>query len=245
MGEYASRRVVTEFADWFEQELPEIVEKGIMLPVIRMIWKEKLIRLDEELRAYGTEHGIKLGTTATCMFFWKDTYLLVQSGDSRAYEIRRKAVQLSEDQSYVQEQVRLGKLSPEEARHHPNRNVLTDCIGGSRPSVPVTETGQVRGNAVYMLCSDGLVHETEEKELADRLSPKRCGNISALHEALVQLTEDVKLRGETDNITAVGMHVKKERWPKQMGETFRVIKKLMVYDSSKEGMETSGEDGDG
>ncbi len=246
-GEYASRRVVTEFVRWFEQELPALEERKQYLPAVRPVWAKLLTQLDEELRAYGRRHGIKLGTTATCMLFRDTEYLLAQSGDSRAYEIRRKAVQLTEDQSYVQQQVRMGLLTPEEARRHPRRNVLTDCIGGSRPSVPVTVLGQTKRNAVYLLCSDGLVHETENRELASVLSLRRCRRIPGLQEGLAKLTEQVKRRGETDNITAVGMYAGnvpvRKRKMKESG--FALTEKLIAYEGEGEAMETSGEEKDG
>ena len=242
MGEYASRCVVMEFADWFEHELPALAEQEIQLSGIRTVWTNMLVRLDEEMRAYGRRRGLKLGTTATCMLFWKGDYLLMQSGDSRAYEIYRRATQLTEDQSYVQQQVRMGRLTSEEARRHPRRNVLTDCVGGSRPSVPKADMGKVRGNAVYLLCSDGLVHEVEERELSARLSPWRCSHISALQEGLVQLTELVKKRGETDNITAIGMRIKKERGQEKAGIPFLLTEKMILCDSGGETIETSGEE---
>lgn len=247
MGEYASRRVVTEFARWFERELPGLGEGELCLANIKNIWVKKMVRLDEEMRSYGKMRGVKLGTTATCMLFQGRDYLLVQSGDSRAYEIRGKAVQLTEDQSYVQQQVKMGLITPEEARRHPRRNVLTDCVGGSRPSVPAAALGRVKGNAVYLLCSDGLVHEAENRELASALSPWKCRHVSELREGLVKLTELVKRRGETDNITAVGMYagnvcIYRE---KRKDSGFALTERLLVYDGEDETLETSGEERDG
>jgi len=242
LGEFASRRVVKEFVRWFEQTFPELAAQGITLAGIQTGWMEKMIRLDEELRSYGREHGIKTGTTATCMLFWKGAYLLVQSGDSRAYEISRRAVQLSEDQSYVQQQVKMGKITREEARRHPRRSLLTDCIGGSRPSVPVPTIGTVKRGAVYLLCSDGLVHEVTQRELGRRLAPWKNGHALGLHESLVQLTELVKQRGETDNITAVGMYVGRSRKKRKKGTcsmdgrevSFLLTEKLTLYDDPAE-----------
>lgn len=242
MGEYASRRVVLEFADWFTEELPRMAEEGLSLNGIQLVWVEKLTNLDKEYRDYGKAHGIKIGTTATCMLFWRESYLLVQSGDSRAYQLGWRALQLSEDQSYVQQQVKLGNLTRKEARTHPRRNVLTDCIGGSRPSVPVAVTGKRKRGAAYMLCSDGLVHEITRRELGIRLAPWRRGRILALHEGLVELTELVKQRGETDNITAVGMIVGKEGFPKEKEKLFLLTERVVLFECNTESEETSGEE---
>lgn len=242
IGEYASRRVVMEFVQWFERTFPEIAGRGATLEGIQDDWMDKMVRLDEELRGYGREHGLKTGTTATCMLFWRGAYLLMQSGDSRAYEIGWRTVQLTEDQSYVQQQVRLGNLTREEAVRHPRRSLLTDCIGGSRPSVPVPAMGTVKRGAVYLLCSDGLVHEVTPRELKHRLAPWKNGHAVGLHESLVQLTELVKQRGETDNITAVGMYVgrSRRRWKKGFSSEdgrevpFLLTEKLMVYEKPAE-----------
>ncbi len=242
MGEYASRRVVLDFSEWFEHELP-LLAGELSLVEVKQKWTEKLVGLDREFRGYGETHGVKLGTTATCMLFWQGKYLLVQSGDSRAYQIRWRAVQLSEDQSYVQEQVRLGRLTKKEARMHPRRNVLTNCIGGSRPSVPVAAMGETKVGAVYLLCSDGLVHEVSGAEIACRLAPWKSSCILALHENLVELTELVKARGETDNITAVGMRVGKGRFAVST-ESFILTERLVLFDQSTRAGETSGEEED-
>ena len=73
--------------------------------------------------------------------------------------MKRNIRQLSEDQSLVQKQVREGKLTPEKAKIHPKRNVLTDCIGGSRPSIPVCTYGNVKVGAGYLLCSDRISYK--------------------------------------------------------------------------------------
>ena len=244
-GELASASVVSAFTDWMYRDLSMLSQYPLEDHTIRKQWSDLIGVQNCRIRAYGERYHCMTGSTVTALLLTESRYYLLNIGDSRAYEIAEQVTQLTEDHTVVANEVRLGNLTKEQADHSSIQNVLTRCVGVKETAYPDLFFGTVRKGAVYMLCSDGLVHETEEKELADRLSPKRCGNISALHEALVQLTEDVKQRGETDNITAVGMHVKKERWPKQTGETFRVIKKLMVYDSSKEGMETSGEDGDG
>lgn len=250
MGEYASRRVIREFAGWFEYELPQFAVHEFSLSQISSAWVEKLIMLDREFRGYREEHGRKLGTTATCMLFWQGEYLLVQSGDSRAYQIRSRAVQLSEDQSYVQQQVKLGVLTKKEARNHPRRNVLTDCIGGSRPSVPVVAIGRMKRGAVYLLCSDGLIHEASNMEFACRLAPWKCSQALDLHEGLVQLTEAVRRRGETDDITAAGMLAAKAFFGKKaVGSAekapFLLMEKLIIFDGNAGVGETAGEETDG
>ena len=146
----------------------------------------------------------------------------------------------------------MGRMTEKEARTHPRRNVLTDCVGGSRPSIPVAEIGRMKRYATYLLGSDGLVHETSKLELAYRLSPWKCGSILALREGVAQLTKLVRQRGETDDITAVGMFAagsyfrRKAAVNMEVGKPpFLLVDKLVVFDDRKVVMETTGEESDG
>lgn len=208
MGEYASSYVATDMLRWFMEELPELLRGRRTLEQIGEIWTEMLVGYDRYLREYGHRRGIKLGTTATCVLFWKGYFLLAQSGDSRLYESGRKLRQISRDQSRVQEQIDRGLLTKEEARRHPGRNILSDCIGGSRPSVPVCTYGRIRRGTNYVLCSDGLVHELSDKEIARFTNGISHGLRNDLQDRLSEMTEVVKSRGETDNITVVGVMVR-------------------------------------
>lgn len=209
MGEYASSYVVMDMLRWFEEDLPELLCEHHTLEQIGEIWTQMLVSYDGHLREYGKRRGIKLGTTATCVLFWKGRFLLAQSGDSRFYESGRKLWQISKDQSRVQEQIDKGVLTREEARFYPGRNILSDCIGGSRPSVPVCTYGRVKSGINYVLCSDGLVHELSDKEIAQFTNGINHTLQSDLRGRLAEMTEVVKSRGETDNITAVAVMVKR------------------------------------
>lgn len=209
-GEYASQTVVHEFIHWFESNLHGCLMEKAVLDHVEKEWAELLIRMDEQLRVYGNMNGIKVGTTATCMLFWKKWYLLAQSGDSRAYQIGRTIKQISEDQSFVQQQVKNGNLTAQEAIRHPKRNLLTNCIGSSRPSVPVFSRGRLERNSYYMLCTDGFVHEMSLKEMFDFLAPKENPLLGALQKNLKRMTELLKKRGERDNITALVVMVKRK-----------------------------------
>lgn len=229
MGEYASGKVTQTFVNWFEQTLPDFIARAVSLEEIAGVWKNMLIDLDQEFREYGQRKGLKLGTTATGMLFWRGRFLLMQSGDSRAYEIGRNCRQLSEDQSYVWQQVKLGLLMPEEAKHHPKRNVLLDCIGGSRPSVPEWKTERVGKRSNYLLCSDGFVHEINNSELVYFLAPRIGQDVDVLRESLEEMTEIVKRRGEKDNITALLIRTENRKKKYQdKGFYFHVRQKIIL-----------------
>jgi len=231
-GECASFSVVDCFADWFEHKLPHRIRDKRSMEEIGNEWQTVLTDLDIRMRKIGSKRQIKLGTTATCMLFWKKKYLLVQSGDSRAYHIGRFITQLSEDQSFVQKQVNSGFMTEQEAKYHPKRNVLTDCIGGSRPSIPVCSVGRQKVSGSYLLCSDGFVHELSAEEIWENMRDSHEMDPDQVRERMERLIQEAIERGEKDNITAVvvtvNKGVKQKGLRKRLAEEFTVRERLIA-----------------
>ena len=140
-----------------------------------------------------------MGSTLTAAGFLDDFVYLAQVGDSRAYLVREgRVVQLTRDQSMVQELVDSGAMTEEEARRSSQRNVILQALGIG-PSVQVDLTYlQVREGDLILLCSDGLSGVVEDTELAEYEAQFRA--LPALCEALVELANS---RGGPDNITVV------------------------------------------
>lgn len=237
LGECASFSVVDCFVDWFEHKLPYRIRDQRSMKEIGNEWQAVLTELDDRMRKIGSERRIKLGTTATCMLFWKKKYLLVQSGDSRAYHIGRFLTQLSEDQSFVQKQVNSGFMTEQEAKYHPKRNVLTDCIGGSRPSIPVCSVGRQKVPGSYLLCSDGFIHELSGEEIWEDMRGSHEMEPDQVKDRMEGLIQKVIGRGEKDNITAVVITVNKEvkqiSLGKRRAEEFTVREKLIVTEGTR------------
>ena len=93
-----------------------------------------------------TEHDKRgMGTTTTALILLPERFILGQVGDSRGYLLRAgQFLQITKDHSYVQEQVDLGLLTPEQARVHPYSNVITRCIGANAEVVPDLYFGHLR-----------------------------------------------------------------------------------------------------
>ena len=144
-----------------------------------------------------------MGTTVVAALFDTERVTLVHVGDSRAYlhrngELRR----LTDDHSWVQEQVNAGILSPDEARRHPLKNVVTRALGGgTHVAVDLIEVPTHRGDR-YLLCSDGLTGMVDEEEIAEHLARRR--PVDELVQSLVDLANE---RGGVDNITAIMVEV--------------------------------------
>lgn len=143
-------------------------------------------------------HG--MGTTCTALVVAEQAIHFGHVGDSRAYLWKQNTIhRITEDHTYVQELVRSGEITREEAETHPKRNILTNAMG-TKPDVKV-DTGKFHlpfetGDRL-LLCSDGLYDYLVDAEIAHYLT----GNTIA--EAAEQMIQEAKNRGGHDNITIV------------------------------------------
>ena len=108
-----------------------------------------------------------MGTTLVAAVILGRKVYVANVGDSRAYLINKGSMtQITDDHSWVEEQVRAGLLTPEQAKRHPQRNLVTRALG-SKPSVDVDLfEGKVSTGDVILLCSDGLTGRVEDHEIA-------------------------------------------------------------------------------
>jgi serine/threonine protein phosphatase PrpC len=130
-------------------------------------------------------------------------YLVGHVGDSRIYLVRDGQMrQLTKDHSLVQEQVDAGLLTPEQARRHPQSNVITRCIGMADDIDPDVFDGEARVGDAFLLASDGLTGMVDDRRiqqlLLSRAKPER------IVDALIQ---EANVNGGNDNITAVVVRV--------------------------------------
>ncbi|MDM4722016.1 protein phosphatase 2C domain-containing protein [Micromonospora sp. WMMA1363] len=139
-----------------------------------------------------------MGTTLTAALLAGDTLVLAQVGDSRCYLLRDGALtQLTRDDTFVQALVDQGALSPEQARHHPQRSLVTRAVQGS-DTPPAIGTLTVAPGDRLLLCSDGLSDYVEHDAVAAALT--RYGDRQLCGEQLVKLAHQA---GAPDNVTVV------------------------------------------
>jgi PPM family protein phosphatase len=148
-----------------------------------------------------------MGTTMTVALVEDATVTLGHVGDSRAYVLRDGELeQLTDDHSLVAELVRGGKLSAEEAEHHPQRSVITRALG-TDPDVDVdTFTVEAEDGDVFVLCSDGLTDMVGDDEIGEVLAASR----ENLKEAAEELVRRANKAGGQDNITVVAFEMTDE-----------------------------------
>jgi protein phosphatase len=147
-----------------------------------------------------------MGTTITVALVGDVGVTFGHVGDSRAYALRDGELeQLTDDHSLVAELVRAGKLSAEEAEHHPQRSVITRALG-TDPDVDVDAfTVEARPGDVFMICSDGLTDMVGDEEIVQIL--ERRDSLDDAARALVSRANDA---GGQDNITVIAFEITDE-----------------------------------
>lgn len=143
-----------------------------------------------------------MGTTLVALFFCDGTAYSLNVGDSRLYGIvDGKATQITRDHSYVQMLVDLGRITPEEAKDNPKKNIITRAVGTSQEleaDIAPVDSALLCDGAYFLLCSDGLSNMLGDDEIA----AIACGE-GTLEEKAAKLVENANEMGGTDNITVV------------------------------------------
>jgi len=161
-----------------------------------------------------------MGSTLTAAVVWNGYAYIAQVGDSRAYLFREpRLAPLTEDQTLVRELINQGTLTPEQARVHPQRSVITQALGGPDPIRVALGKVTLRRGDRLLLCSDGLHGELADAQLEAILAlglPAQETLDKMLLEALAQ--------GGRDNITALLLELSDTSFPLPLaGEAIRVV----------------------
>lgn len=141
-----------------------------------------------------------MGTTIVALVALDDRVVVGHVGDSRAYRLRDGQLQrLTNDHSWVSEQVRLGLLTDDEAKRHPMRNIITRALG-NRDELEVDTTEEpIHPGDVFLLCSDGLNSMLGDDEISELLTRHR----NEPEKACQALVDEANERGGEDNVTVV------------------------------------------
>jgi protein phosphatase len=165
---------------------------------------EAILRANEDIirQSKRRNESMPMGTTVVAVRVAPNhRFELAWVGDSRAYVWNGKLQQVSSDHSYVQELIDQGQLTPEQARSHPYRNVVTKALGVTEPDKLNVETvsGELRPGMSILLCSDGLTEEVDDGMIAKAVAQR---DISA-QECVDHLIAAALDGGGSDNVTAV------------------------------------------
>ncbi|MGI8711702.1 MAG: Stp1/IreP family PP2C-type Ser/Thr phosphatase [Solirubrobacteraceae bacterium] len=213
-GEVASALAVEEF----QRPLPEAGA-----PAQRLAERvQEANRRIYEISSTDHEHA-GMGTTLTAAYLDDADLAVAHVGDSRAYIFRDGALtRLTQDHSLVEELVRRGKLTAEQAAEHPQRSIITRALGIENDVLVDTWTYPMRAADVVLMCSDGLTSMIGEGQIAEVL-----GAQDDLEQAGEQLIAAANEAGGRDNITVVLFRVEDvggdpdDRQPTQVAEALR------------------------
>ncbi len=195
-GEVASSMAVDSISNYISENLTDDLDRFQAMEVIR----QGFLYANSQIYEYSciNEKVMGMGTTATLCMVRGGYLIFAHVGDSRAYIIDEKICQITRDHSYVQELVKLGQITPEQAKRHPRRNIITRAMG-VECSVKVDTGVKTYSGERILICSDGLIDTIEDAELLEIV---RTGEPNECAKKLVDIANE---RGGSDNITAVVM----------------------------------------
>jgi protein phosphatase len=142
-----------------------------------------------------------MSTTLTAACLWDGELHVAHAGDTRLYRVRDgKIAQLTKDHTVVAERTRLGLMSPERARAHPDKSILTRSLGRELIVSVDRATAAVRQGDTYLVCSDGLYNVLGDDDLVRILSSE-----ASASEACERLIGTANGKGTHDNLSAAVM----------------------------------------
>ena len=138
-----------------------------------------------------------MGTTLDICFIYNNKIYIGHVGDSRVYRIRGELIRkLTKDHSYVQQLVEDGKITREEANHHPKKNMLTKALGCTAYVEPDIRARNLEPGDILVMCSDGLTNMVDEKQIYEIVKED-------IQSAAERLVDEANQAGGYDNITVI------------------------------------------
>lgn len=193
-GDVASRRIVEGFPD-----IPEIDTLSAYVDFI----DERMIRINREIFLEFESKGLSGGSTVVGMLAHEQFGVVFWAGDSRLYQARAGRMrQVSEDHSYVEELVRTQMITPEEAEHHPDANVISRAVGAEEDLYLDFDFLEISPGDRYLLCSDGLYKELEDHEIQRVLN-----DAATPREAAERLVDGALNNEGRDNVSVIVIDV--------------------------------------
>jgi serine/threonine protein phosphatase PrpC len=197
-GEVASRIAVESF----QQGLGDTAEPEAALAALALAANSHIHEL-----SHANVEQAGMGTTLTALYVGEEEVSIAHVGDSRAYCLRDgQLLRLTDDHSLVDELIRQGRLTPEEAVEHPQRSVITRALGPEGTVEIDTRSYRARPGDVYLLCSDGLTTMVGEDLLATELLAH-----PRLRDAGEALVRNANEAGGRDNITVLLLRLEEVR----------------------------------
>lgn len=192
-GDFASS-TITEQAKKFIQQTA--LETSLLLLEENILHSNSLVR--EKASKQGKD--VTIGSTVACLFTRNDLAFILWAGDSRIYRFRDHTLQrMTEDHSFVEELVKMGKISSAEAEEHPAANVVLNAIGIDDEIIIDMEYSKIKDNDLFLLCSDGLYKDLPEDKICKILEQSE----TPVDELTQNLIGAALESGGSDNCTVI------------------------------------------
>ena len=190
-GDFASRFAVENLIKELTQS-KEVGPEAMIKTAISTVNKKLYTTAKGDVRLQGT------GTTLVAATVIENTLYFANVGDSRLYLLNEGIKQLSKDHSFVQEMVRLGGIKADEAKYHPDKNIITRAIGAKeKVEIDFFEYRLKKGDMILM-CTDGLSNLVDDEDMHRIVKSAR-----DVVEAVELLIERANGNGGRDNIGIV------------------------------------------
>ncbi len=192
-GEEASRIAVETIHKYLDDNWEQEADAKSLIAQALISANEAIV-IDQEQNPQRAD----MGTTVVMLLFKDNVVWSAHVGDSRLYRLRNKQLQLlTEDDTWVARAMKLGQLTPEEARMHPLRHVLSHCLGRRDLRQINIQVQDIQSGDRVVLCSDGLTEEVPQEEIGIHLQAESCEQVAT------NLVEAAKQHGGSDNITVI------------------------------------------
>lgn len=201
-GEVASRTAVSYVASYVDSHPLSQIQNEDQL---KLYFLDCITKANEEICRMSEEESENSGmaTTLVIAYVKDDTGYVVNIGDSRAYLIRDgEILQITRDHTYVNELLMQGSITLEEARRHPERNMITRAVGGEKTVRPDFFRFDVEPGDVVLLCTDGLFGELEDEVICAMAQGE-----ASMHQLAARLVEQANIHGGKDNISVICIRI--------------------------------------
>jgi len=192
-GEVASKLAIDTFAEYVKnnydsENILDVLIEGVII-ANKSVYEE----------AINNENESGMGTTFTCACIEKGKLYAAHVGDSRIYIFGKNGIkQITNDHSFVMEMVKQGRITLEEARIHPKRNIITRAVG-TEDSIDVdTAIKEIKNDDIILICSDGLYGMVADEEI-ERIIYEN----ETIEECVEKLIDKANENGGKDNISAI------------------------------------------
>ena len=208
-GDIASKTSTDRMNSWWEKNLPLLLKNKSSDKDILNSLEKTINDINISIIEMIDRHHVNMGTTMSCLLIIGTKYYIAHIGDSRIYKYDKELLQLTEDHTYYESLRKKGLI---EQSKKVKKNILTQCIGSDTDIRIFTATDKIRKSCSFIVCSDGYYNKMNIERMKIKFNDKKIINSknNYIKNICDDLVENVKSKGEKDNITLALIRVDKK-----------------------------------